>query len=335
MPRSLLSCALLALAAGCGNAADAPELGALEQPIVNGVASDEGDDAVVYVHTKSREAGSISCTGTMIAPNLVATALHCVTQSDLGVFTCRPDGSLNPGDEEKGRMGALVAASDVSITVGAQLIGASPAARGARLLGTSSPQICRGDIAFVVLDRDLEDLPIASVRLDRGVRTGDHIRAVGYGQTEEYGSSGRRARAGLRVIDVGAESEDDVSISASPRTFVVDEGPCHGDSGGPAFAEDTGGLVGVYSLAAGGACTGVGVRNVFTRLSSYSALALQAFEAAGAEPLLDEASSGPTRPPIVPESGCNVAPSRSGTPEAWGLAGLVALAAALRVRRRR
>lgn len=324
----------LFLALACGQADQEVALGSLEQPVVNGEASTEADDTAVYILTRPSTGDDIFCTGTVIAPNLVATALHCVTHSTPGLFSCEPDGSLTASDRSGGSIGRLVEPEEVAVYVGPSIIGAQPVAHGARLLGTGSTQICRGDLAFVVLDQPI-DAPVSSVRIGYGVEPGDFVRVVGYGETEVYGDSGRHARSGRRVVDVGPVSEDEPSISASPRTFVVNEGPCHGDSGGPAFSEETGALVGVYSLAAGETCTSVGVRNVYTHLSTYSSFVLDAFEAAGAEPLLDEAEAEPERPGVVPESGCSIIASRSGdaAPRA-GLLGLAALGIALALRRR-
>lgn len=333
MRRTFLFLSTLICTAACGQPADDLGLGSLEQPIVKGEVSVAADDATVYVMTRLTATEGIACTGTMIAPNLVATALHCVTQSVLGEFSCKPDGSLSDSTQEDGKMGPLVAPEQVEIYAGVQVTD-EPGAVGAQLFGTSSNQICRGDIAFVLLDRSL-DLPIASVRLDYGVQASERLRVVGYGQTETAGTSGRFARADVRVIDIGPESEDEPSISASPRTFVVSEGPCHGDSGGPAFSQDTGALLGVYSLTAGVSCTGVGIRNVYTSLSSYSRLALQAFDAAGAVPVLDEAEPEPTPPGVVPDSGCSLSAPQTQSRGTASLFALAALGLGIAFRRRR
>ena len=334
MRTAFLFCTLLA-ATACGQPVDEPAIGSLEQAVVNGTVSPASDDSAVFIRTTPAEGDAVVCTGTVIAPNLVVTALHCVTHSTLGLFTCKPDGSLSVQNRADGTIGAMLRPEEVGIYVGANIIGAEPVAHGAQLLGTGSTQICRGDLAFVVLDTAIE-APISAVRLGYGVESGDLVRVVGYGETEEYGSSGRHVREGRRVIDVGPLTQDEPSISASPRTFVVNEGPCHGDSGGPAFSEDTGSLVGVYSLAAGEDCTAVGVRNVYTHLSTYNSFVLDAFAAAGAEPVLDEPPVEPESPGVVAESGCSVIASGAGgaAPSA-GLLGLAALGVGLVIRRRR
>ena len=339
MRHRLLSTSLLLLAAACGAppSDDPAGFGSLGQAIVNGqVSEDTADDGIVYVRGRW-SAESVTCTGSLIAPNLVATALHCITQTPSGActdqahecFACNPDGSLG-GNGTLGRIGPLMDPAEVSVTVGGHIAGVTPTAYAQQLIGSGSTQICRGDIGFIILDQNL-DAPITPVRLDYGVDPGDTVRILGYGQSEVSGTSGRRVRSGVRVTEVGPASEDDPTISAAPRTFIVNEGPCHGDSGGPALAEDTGGLVGVYSLTAGESCTGIGIRNVYTSLSLFSSIALQAFDAAGADPVLDPKPPEEEKPALVPESGCTLGSSRGSS---GGSALALALAAVALVRRR-
>lgn len=219
----------LLLGAACGQApetswrepsAGEDALADLRQPIVNGDVSGSEDDAAVYLLSRPRGGDAVFCTGTAVAPNLVATALHCVTHSTLGIFSCEPDGSLTAPNRQDGTIGRLVEPGEVTIHVGSSTVGSPPATRGARLLGTGSSQICRGDLAFIILEDPL-DVPIARVRLSHGVRTGDLVRVVGYGETEVHGDSGRHVRSGRRVIDVGPLSDNQPSITAAPRTFVV------------------------------------------------------------------------------------------------------------------
>lgn len=319
----------------CGTAGDTASLGALEQPIVNGQSSDTADDGVVHVFSSPPGLPPSFCTGTLIAPNLVATALHCVTFTELGFFSCAADGTVKPVNPGDGNVGALIPPERVEVYVGRELP-EEPSALGARLLGTGSTQICRNDLAFIVLDRDL-DAPVSAVRLSGGVRRNEPVRVLGYGETEVYGATSvRLARSGVAIVDVGPATDDEPIGTAAPRTFVVNEGPCHGDSGGPAFSEQTGALLGVYSLAAGPSCTSVGIRNVYTSLAPFSELALQAFEAAGAEPLLEEREPEPESPPVVPEQGCSL-PASPRQASLWSvlLVAALALSAAFRALLRR
>jgi hypothetical protein len=267
------------LQVACGAPDGEPDPARLYAPIVNGEASDEAEAGVVRLRTAASE----GCSGTLVAPNLVLTAVHCVAYYTGGRFRCEADGSLNSTNPGDGELGALAEPDEIAIYTGV-VPGIEPAAVGVRLFGTGTSDICRNDFAVVQLDREL-DLPLATLRMDRGIRRGQKMKVVGYGLTEAATSDGtRRRRADVTVVDV---APDTGTGSAAPRTFVLDEGACQGDSGGPAFSEETGALVGVYSLAVGNNCTTQGVRNVYTKLSPFRSLVDQAFASAGYEPLLE------------------------------------------------
>jgi len=325
--------------AACGQSADGfgsddDSFGSLSQPIVNGEPSeDAADNSAVFIHTLPDHV----CSGTLIAPNLVATALHCITDSYAGQFTCNPDGTLSEDSQNagEGRMGDMLDPAGISVRVGPDSRGNEPAAWGVESFGTGSAQICRNDIAFVLLDRDV-DAPITPVRLDYGVRTGDRVRVLGYGAREDGRDGQRYVRTGVRVVDVGPASDNATSVSAAPKTFVVTEGACQGDSGGPAISEETGALVGVYSLSAGSTCIATGVRNVYTALASFEGLAREAFAESGHEPILDAPPAAPEAPPVVGENTCSIAraPGSVGG-GSLGFLGFAAVGLALASRRRR
>ncbi len=260
--------------------------------IVNGTPSDAVDDAVVDLYTSFSDGRPRTrCTGTLVAPDIILTALHCVSFYDNdGIFTCNPDGTLSATSPGAGLIGQTVPPNSVEVHFGAAYHADSDAV-GARIFGSGSSQICRNDIALVVLDRELTADPV-TMRLERPTLRRELMRAVGYGQTEASGSSGRYVRTGVRVTDVGPDDTGTTS-TAAPRTLVLGEGACHGDSGGPAFSEETGALTAVYSLSGGPTCTSVGVRNVYTRLAPFAYLVQEAFDFAGREILAEPvASSG-------------------------------------------
>jgi hypothetical protein len=71
-----------------------------------------------------------------------------------------------------------------------------------------------------------------------------------------------------------------------PRTFDVrGASVCSGDSGGPALSEKTGAVVGVYSNSTSGDCGSATGDHSYVNMSPYGTLALQAFDAAGAQPM--------------------------------------------------
>jgi hypothetical protein len=333
--RPLLRCTLAtALLAACGQAGDDVdgELGVSKQAMFAGEPSDASYEGVVFIETKQNGDNALTCTGTLVAPNLVITALHCVTGTPLGNFNCKPDGSMTSANIQDGTLSALVFPSNVKIYRGSPVDHSAPAALGAHLFGTGSTQVCQGDLALVQLDRDL-DAPISSLRLDRMASWKETVNVLGYGETEGPSSGGLRRIRQVEVVDVGPASTAEPTRTAAPRTFVVGEGPCKGDSGGPAFSEATGALLGVFSLNAGTTCDTVGIRNSYTSLSPFSKLILDTFQKAGAEPMLEPGSSidDPAAQNKADAGGCALAPLRPARPSfALGLFALGAFALARR-----
>src|SRR5690242_20673612 len=92
---------LTTVASACAGRSD--EAGASERAratssaIINGKNSDASQDAVVLIeHPEGRRAIE-SCTGTLIAANLVLTARHCVSKVANGAFSCDDEGVGSAG----------------------------------------------------------------------------------------------------------------------------------------------------------------------------------------------------------------------------------------------
>lgn len=332
----------LSLLSACGQAGPEPggdlELGSTSQAMLGGELSDDSFGGVVFLETQQTATRGLACTGTLIAPNLVATALHCVTTEILGYFNCLPDGSLSATSTvADSTLGPLVPPGNVKVYTGSPVSYGEPAAVGQRLLGTGSTQACQGDLAFIVLDRDL-DLPTVPVRLDKLVGWRESINVLGYGLTDNEAHESMRVIREVEVLDVGPATMAEPTRSQAPRTFTVGTGPCKGDSGGPALAQDTRALLGVFSLNTSRDCAEVGGRAVYTSMMPFSQLVLDAYEAAGVEPNLENGlppePEGPRKSTRVSEQGCALAAPRAAMPP-WALAALGLAASGLWLRRRR
>jgi MYXO-CTERM domain-containing protein len=280
--------ALLALVTACGQAGPEP-LAQRSDGIYGGHESGPEDDGIVKVTNVDANGVMNSCTGSLVAPNVVLTARHCVSNLVEGNFTCTDAGELT-ADSKGGRFGALIDASKLTIYVGAAF--KEPvAALGAKVFATQTPTICRNDLAVIVLDREISGAPIMPVRLDRGNERGEVLRVVGYGQTEDSTAGVRRAKEGLTISQVGTSTFRPNGDAIPPRTFLT-LGPalCIGDSGGPALSS-AGAVTGIYSQLVG-ACNSPNARQYFTQVAPFAAdVIAPAFELAGYEPIAESSST--------------------------------------------
>ncbi len=247
-----------------------------EQAIIGGRASTAAQDAVVMIRIGERG----QCSGTLVAPNLVLTARHCVSETNEGI-ACSPTGEAIQG----GEVGADFAAKSLVIYGGRsepRLV-----ARGKRILHDRSRNLCNHDLALVLLDHDVQDLPSAALRLTNDTEAGELVTAVGWGLTQAGTlPSKRMQRSRVRVVEVGP------SESAGPSELKVGESICSGDSGGPALSR-RGAVVALVSYGGNGSydptepagsCTGKRATNTYTRVAPFAELIASAFKTAHQKP---------------------------------------------------
>ena len=224
------------LVMGCG---ESESIGRFDQAIVNGTPSGRQDDAVVSLETPGGR-----CTATLIAPNLVMTARHCVAVVNrTDGLACTLDGeSVN----DKGLITKDYDVSEISISIGP---GSTPyrPLKPTKIISTGSPTVCRNDLTLLVLEQPVKGMANMPLRLLRPTNVGESMTLVGFGQNEALTGLGiRRRREGVDVLRVGPNRFEEQGGQAVRGTFVVSQGPCKGDSGGPAIAETTGAVAGVY-----------------------------------------------------------------------------------------
>jgi len=184
--------------------------------------------------------GNATCTGSLIASNLVLLAQHCVARV--------PTGPLTPTTV----FGATHPVPFLFVTTQATF-----GARRQDYHGVSEVIVPPGertvfgeDIALVVLSEPVapsEARPIAP-RLDAPPDVGERYAAVGYGATSAFGTDNdrRRRRDDRLVACVGRACNGGRGYATE---WIGGDGPCAGDSGGPALDAE-GRVIGV--MARGG-----------------------------------------------------------------------------------
>jgi hypothetical protein len=279
--------------AGC-SPPDEP-IGSARQPIVNGYASQASDNSIVMLVNNGT--GEI-CTASLVAPNLLLTAIHCVVSTKMvDGFICALDGTLENPSLGMGVLSSPTSPANIQIYVGQTVPtvpfgsgevapgrpdGGPPDAYGQQILTTGSTTICHGDIAFVVLDRDLAQsfsLTPLSLRVNQPVQANETVSVVGYGMTTETPNGQLFSPTRYRLDSIIVEFANWL-----PGTFTTGPCVCKGDSGGPAL-DVNGAVVGEYSQ--GGSplsvydCQSSEQVNYFVQVADYGALVVDAFNAAG------------------------------------------------------
>jgi len=309
---AFLPCLLIVAAAATGCVGEEPpipeiETGSLSQPIEGGYL-DDFDTQVVGVIRLS-QGGIGGCSGTLIAPNLVLTARHCVSSISTGeqvqcgvstfsqpfpidsfYVTTRTSFTQNPSDYRQ-----IV---DIQVP-------------------PDGNEVCGYDVALITLDSNVppEEAVPAIPRVDTKILAGDPYYAVGYGQqydSQNAPSGTRYRRDGLVTDCVGDLCPTPESYSVAATEWSGDTGICQGDSGGPAF-DSVNRVVGVVSRGLPG-CDAPTYGHVEPWGAWIKGIALQAAELGGYEAPA-WANGYPTDPAYsVPVGGACTAPEDCG----WG-----------------
>lgn len=278
-----LALAVLGASLLVGCAADPQTLGERTEALYYATPSGPEDDAVVKLRAVKNDGDTLWCTATLIAPNLVLTAMHCVaTVSDNA--DCTTKGDLNPGSVD-GLFGDPFVPSNITIHVGA---GADEpvAAIGEKIFTTGAVAVCKDDLAAVALDRELSDVPLAALRLGVGNQRGEAIRIVGFGGAEDGSTGVRKTRDDLKIQLLGQSDYADSKDPIPPDTFAtIGASVCNGDSGGPVFTAQNA-VTGVVSH--GASCASETARRIFTQVAPYEDVLLRpAFAHVGHEPIAE------------------------------------------------
>lgn len=224
-----------------------------QPPLTLTSQEEAADDAIVRVLS------DVTCTGTLIADDLVLTAHHCVAERD-----------------EQGRpTGRDLQPSAIEIELGGDYLSWGEVKVRAVVSPDCGYRSGHGDIAILVLKRKLIGVATLTPRLEKapesaGIgRVGEGITPVGFGRCPtSYDAIHRVRRPGGAIERLGNAD------------FLVEASICPGDSGGPALSDKTGEVVGVISSSMMDGDEATTAPSFFTRLDIWRPLFAAAQEIA-------------------------------------------------------
>ncbi len=241
---------------------------------VEGGYADSTTKAAVGIHRVQNGQVIAACTGTLIAPNLVLTARHCVASINGDASQCNSGATF----------GTTWPASQMRVFNDQTFSYQTHYHPVSQVIVPSENRTCGRDVALLILSESFTASAATPIepRVGEQAHFNETYSAVGYGNTCGTCSDGGLARYRRDNLDVACVGSCGYPAYAGSEEFWGGDGVCSGDSGGPAL-DAQGRVIGVASRAGvdGGHC----VQSIYERVDAQCQLikntAVQAASAGG------------------------------------------------------
>jgi V8-like Glu-specific endopeptidase len=288
--------ALVCAAVGCGPTSSPTERTATSSsPIQNGATDTTHTFAVGVVQMQGQQAAF--CSGALLAPNLVATARHCVSQLVSAQIDCASS-----------TFGAVVPATQMLVTTDATITPNSSFVTVSSIVvptGANQNKVCGNDIALLILATNIP-LPqyvepvLSPPMTDQSVYS-TTVTAIGYGvvtPTDLQGNTAgtRRIKQDIALHCIPGDktfpdcfSDPTAAQVMTTGEFISgDASTCEGDSGSSAFEQNNftaGKWVSFGILSRGGTSTDgqTCIQPIYSRFDAWASLLLDAANQAAAQ----------------------------------------------------
>ena len=177
---------------------------------------------LIVHHSAGSEVDEV-CSGTLLAPNLVLTARHCVAAAD-STSQCSENGTSLTG----GKVYDDYDPTELYVFAGVQRPTSSSLAavsqRGEAILDDGSTTLCNHDLALVLLATPVPDAKIAPVRLAAKTEPNEPVTLVGWGINDATSKvpTTRQQRTEASVLAVGPAD------GLGTAELEIGDGPCQG-----------------------------------------------------------------------------------------------------------
>jgi hypothetical protein len=295
---------LVSCAAGCGTSVGtSPPVGQSSSAIQGGVTDTKHSFAVVICGgadggPAAGQNCQILCSGTLIAPNLVLTARHCVDNVSSDTVECDAESfgfPLFPTDQY------YITSDYEAFDPEAQWY------QAAQIVTPPATSFCGNDLAVLTLGANVpaSEVPVLAIpEIWYPVDWPQYSlkeTAIGYGLEAPDDTTSSGIRRTLENIPIECIPGDptralacspEADSNIAPGEFAAGNGPCEGDSGSSAYEQDNfnkGTFLSLGVLSRGGSSGNICEGSVYTQLYPWQSLILSAAKEAqamgGYEPL--------------------------------------------------